>query len=416
MSSNCPLCGKSKTGESLFCPDCTVKLNSEYELSVPGSEDSQTDTPQEVEEDVSQEIIEEEQVVCDLIDEDSTTDDSIKGPAVVPKDSSTPGYNEKDWKKQRDDHRSDSEKSYYEITRDKKTNKTTFTIVFVLLLVLVLVAALFIYNQHVKGDNLERAKWELAQRENTIDGYLTYMDEYPKGTYVSEAHTKMLSLKSNETDAWQNLTTSENSVEFASFLEKYPGSPYERKVKNRFDSLMWESSLKENSTQGYSDYIKMSTSGDISGDYIGEAQKRYKMLEQSTPVDPEDLKSIEETVSGFFTALSNISHTDLSEYLAPVIVRFNKSTNVPREMMIGQLLLMASKADAKSLRFDPEVTKLSYEKMGNDTYNVNVPIQKILEGNNGNVNQVKGYIVHLKLDADFNIFSLHETKPFATAP
>jgi hypothetical protein len=43
-------------------------------------------------------------------------------------------------------------------------------------------------------------------------------------------------------------------------------------------------------------------------------------------------------------------------------------------------------------------------------------VQKILEENNGVVNQIKGYIVHLKLDADFKIFSFHETKPFSTAP
>ena len=111
-----------------------------------------------------------------------------------------------------------------------------------------------------------------------------------------------------------------------------------------------------------------------------------------------------------------MSHTQLSDNLAPVIDRFNTSTNVPRDIMIGQLLLMAAKADAKSLRFDPEITKLKYEKMGNGTYQVNVPIQKVFEGNNGDVNQIKGYIVHLRMDPDFKIFSFHETKPFATAP
>jgi hypothetical protein len=283
-------------------------------------------------------------------------------------------------------------------------------------LVLVLVASLYIYNEHVKDGNLERARWEVAQRKNTVDSYLTYMDEFPQGKYSDEAYTKMMSLKSYETEAWQNLITSENTTEFADFLDRYPESPYERMVKIRFDSLMWESSLKENSTQGYSEYLNMSTAGKITGDYIGEAKKRFDMLDQSTPVDEVDLGKIKEIVNSFFIGLSNMSHAELSESLAPVIVRFDKSANLQKEEMIGQLLLLASKADAKSLRFDPEITKLKYEKMGNDSYQVNIPLQKILEDSNGSLNQVKGYIVHLMLNSNYRIYSYYETKPFTTAP
>ncbi len=393
MSLKCPLCGKSKTAENLFCSECTVKLNSEYELSVPAL-DSSPDNTSKKEEDASQEIIKEEIVVG----------------------ASTQKFDKKAWNKQQQDDRTDSQKSYYELNRDKKPKRGRFIFVSLFILTLVLVAAVFIYNDYVKGGNLERAKWEVALRENTVDSYLAYMDEYPQGDYADEAYTNMLSLKNSETEAWQILATSENTSEFVDFLKRYPQSPYDRKVKIRFDSLMWESSLKENSSQAYSEYINMSTTGEIAGDYIGEAQKRYEMLSQSTPVDEIDLAKIKESLNGFLIGLSNMSHTQLSDNLAPVIDRFNTSTNVPRDIMIGQLLLMAAKADAKSLRFDPEITKLKYEKMGNGTYQVNVPIQKVFEGNNGDVNQIKGYIVHLRMDPDFKIFSFHETKPFATAP
>ena len=393
MSLKCPLCGKSKTAENLFCSECTVKLNSEYELSVPAL-DSSPDNTSKKEEDASQEIIKEEIVVG----------------------ASTQKFDKKAWNKQQQDDRTDSQKSYYELNRDKKPKRGRFIFVSLFILTLVLVAAVFIYNDYVKGGNLERAKWEVALRENTVDSYLAYMDEYPQGDYADEAYTNMLSLKNSETEAWQILATSENTSEFVDFLKRYPQSPYDRKVKIRFDSLMWESSLKENSSQAYSEYINMSTTGEIAGDYIGEAQKRYEMLSQSTPVDEIDIAKIKESLNGFLIGLSNMSHTQLSDNLAPVIDRFNTSTNVPRDIMIGQLLLMAAKADAKSLRFDPEITKLKYEKMGNGTYQVNVPIQKVFEGNNGDVNQIKGYIVHLRMDPDFKIFSFHETKPFATAP
>ena len=233
---------------------------------------------------------------------------------------------------------------------------------------------------------------------------------------MSEAYSNMMSLKNNETEDWQNLMTSESTIEFTDFLEKYPQSPFERKVKSRLDSLTWEASLKENSTEAYSVYIDMVAKGDILGDYIGEAQKRLVMLKQTTPIDKVEMETLQAKVDGFFTALSNVSATDLSEYLAPMIVRFDRFTNLSNGEMIGQLMLLAAKADAKSLRYDPEITKLNYEKMENGTYTVNVPVQKILEDNNGGVNQIKGYIVHLKLDSDFKIFSIHETKPFPTAP
>ena len=155
---------------------------------------------------------------------------------------------------------------------------------------------------------------------------------------------------------------------------------------------------------------------DISGQYIGEAQRRFNMLEQSTPIDESDLESIRETVDGFFTGLSNVSHTALSSYLAPNISRFNNSTNISSDKMIGQLLLLASKSDSKSIVYEPEITQLKYEKLPNGSYTVNVPIQKSFVKNNDATNQIKGYIVHLKLDTAYRIYSIYETKPFSTAP
>lgn len=422
MSKICPMCGKSKTDNNLFCPECTVKLNSEYEVNVPASESSPAERVENIETDERIEIDENEEQLTQLDHENEKSEqheevvevEEVKAGPSQP--IATPGLDKKAWKKQRKDKYSESDKTYYEIARDKKTNKIRFTIISLLLLVLIIVAGLYIYNKGVKGDNLERSKWEMAQRDNTVDSYLTYMDDYPQGAYVDEAHQQMLSLKSEETMKWQNLMTSENTTEFSEFIERYPQSPYGRKVKSRFDSLMWQSSLKENSIEGYADYINKSTNQEISGDYIGEAEKRFKMLEQSTPVDEAILIQIKESTNGFFAGLSNLSHSELSEYLAPTVARFNNLTNMPSDKMIGQLLLLSAKTGAQSLRFEPEITKLKYEQMGNGTYNVNVPLQKIFEDENGGTNQIKGYIVHLKLDPNFKIYSFHETKPYTTAP
>ena len=36
MSSLCPLCGKNKSEEALFCDECEKKIRNEYEVKMPG--------------------------------------------------------------------------------------------------------------------------------------------------------------------------------------------------------------------------------------------------------------------------------------------------------------------------------------------------------------------------------------------
>lgn len=391
MSLQCPLCGKSKTKESLFCTDCTLKLNNEYEVSVPNSENSDSN-------------IESEQLTPEEPQSVSVTESKeIKEPS-------------KPTQKELKESAARTEKKYYEMSEDKPRKKTRFILISIFVFAVILVSSLYIYNEHVKDQNLERSVWELAQRENSIDSYLEYIDAYPQGDYVAEAQEKMYSLKGNESEAWENLRSSESAIEFTAFLETYPNSPYEKMVRGRLDSIVWQSSLKDNSIEAYSDYLNMSQTGDITGQYIGEAQKRLNMLEQSAPIDEYDLERIKETVDEFFSGLSNVSHTELSKYLSPIVSRFNNTTNIPNEKMVGQLLLLASKSDSKSILFEPEITKLIYEKQENDTYIVNVPTQKSFVKNDGATELIKGYIIHLKLDPNYRIYSFYETKPFSSAP
>ena len=391
MSLQCPLCGKSKTKESLFCTDCTLKLNNEYEVSVPNSENSDSN-------------IESEQLTPEEPQSVSVTESKeIKEPS-------------KPTQKELKESAARTEKKYYEMSEDKPRKKTRFILISIFVFAVILVSSLYIYNEHVKDQNLERSVWELAQRENSIDSYLEYIDAYPQGDYVAEAQEKMYSLKGNESEAWENLRSSESAIEFTAFLETYPNSPYEKMVRGRLDSIVWQSSLKDNSIEAYSDYLNMSNEGDITGQYIGEAQKRLNMLEQSAPINEYDLERIKETVDGFFSGLSNVSHTELSKYLSPIVSRFNNTTNIPNEKMVGQLLLLASKSDSKSILFEPEITKLIYEKQENDTYIVNVPTQKSFVKNDGATELIKGYIIHLKLDPNYRIYSFYETKPFSSAP
>lgn len=420
MSTKCPLCGNNKTDQSLFCADCTEKLNSEYEVDVPTSEKSLSSP------NVDSEATSEEGIAPSKEDklkdntELTTKEDEIKAPESEieerAKVAPAPSFDKKAWKKQREDKRTDSEKSYYELSKEGKSNTVTAIIVLIVVLVLALAAGLYLYNNNVRSDNLERSKWEIAQRYNTIDAYLAYMDEYPQGVFSDDAYNSMIELSNKESHLFESLTTSEDITEFADFLEQYPQSPYQRKVKSRFDSLMWQSSLKENTAEAYSNYINKVASQEIHGDYIGKAETRFKMLNQSTPVDAEDFEQIKTAVDGFFVGISTKSHKILSEHLAPVVVRYNNETNLSSEQITGQLLLQASKEGAESLRLEAELLNLKYELLPNGNYDVNIPIKKIFESNAGTISEIKGYIVHLKLSPSFKVFSYHETKPYAEAP
>ncbi len=422
MSTKCPLCGNSKSDDSLFCPDCTEKLNNEYEVDVPTSENradanSNESSESKIEPFGEEKLEESSQSATEQIGVGVAQEITNKPPIDARrKKVAAPNFDKRAWRRQKEDKRSHSNKSYYQLSKEKKSGKVIAIIFLIVVLVGVLVGGLYLYNDSVKGGNLDRSAWEVAQRENTVDSYLDYMALYPQGEYSSEAYSSMLKLKEIEAGEFENLLTSENTSEFTAFLEKYTYSPYARIVKARFDSLMWQSSLHENSVDAYSDYINRANSEEITGDYIGEAKKRFEMLNQSTPIDGGDLELIKSAVDGFFLGISTKSHAELSEHLVPVVVRYNNQTNLSSKQMIGQLLLQAAKEGAESLRLEAEVSNLKYEKMDNGTFEVNVPLQKIFENNDGVINQIKGYIVHLKLSPAFKVYSYHETKPYTEAP
>ena len=407
MSTKCPLCGNSKTGEGLFCPDCTEKLNDEYEVGVPISEKS--DSTSDVE---SDETLDENAEPPTEESEIEVPPSEIEERAKV---VAAPSFNKRDWKRQREDKRSDSEKSYYELSKEEKSTKAVTITIVIAVLIGALIGGLYIYNNNVKSDNVERSKWEIAQRDNTLDGYLAYMNEYPQGHFSDEAYNNILEIKSREKEEFENLKTSDNSSEFLSFLEQHPDSPYQRMVRSRLDSLVWQLSLKENSAEAYSNYINRTNTEEIEGYYIGEAEKRLKMLKQSTPIDGGDLEHIKSAVDGFFVGVSTRSKATLGEHLTSVVTRYNNRTNLQPDEVITQLFQQVSE-EGTPLRMEAEMEQLKYNKLSNGTYEVNVPIQKIIEASGDSINQIKGYIIHLKLSPDFKVYSYYETKPYAEAP
>ena len=64
--------------------------------------------------------------------------------------------------------------------------------------------------------------WELAEREDTNQGYLEFLAKYPDGDYADRARTRMIELK--ELRGWERAQFRDRIENYQRFLEQYPDS------------------------------------------------------------------------------------------------------------------------------------------------------------------------------------------------
>ncbi len=366
MSRYCPLCKQEKSDSDLFCADCKNKIEKDYEVFVPGN----------------RLVAEEESSAGSVIAKQTETKETVEEfPVLSPK---------------------------------KKNRKKA---VFGLLSVVVLsVVSFFIYMYFIRSSNLDRLAWDAAEKINTIGGYLAYMEQHPKGDYIDSAKEKLFQLKEKEASEWQKLRFSDNTAALRDFKTQFPQSPYISLLNTRLDSLSWVAALNDNTAESYSNYMLMAQSGEFSGDYFGEAEKRYDMLFQSYPVTQTDLDSIKLAIDGFFTALSAVDAANIGKHLALSVFRFFNVGGGSREKVVGELLVAGSKSALPSIKFAPDIQHIAYEKNMNNNFLCHIPLRKSYKSEKGQWKSVAGYIVHAELDRNFQIVSIYETKPFGNVP
>ena len=382
MSQQCPLCGKNKIDEALFCNECTKKIHSDYEVELP--ENGAGEIPP-----------------VELADLPEEGNEFTGYPEAVTED--LPGEGEF----------TSYPLAVMEDLPVKKKKRNAF--LWIVILVLLLIAAFFIYNETIRKGNLERSGWETAVRENSEEGFLGYMEAFPGGAHVEEAEAALLNLKSDEASVWERMKMTDKVTELRDFMQRHPASNYAPLVKRRLDSLSWMGALHANTAASYSDYMMMVQSGEFSGDYLFRAEERYEMLFQSYPVDVATLDSIRATVNGFYSSLSAVDHSGISRWLASTVHRFFDSGTATRERILGELLVAGAQTQGATLKFMPDLQSVQYDKTFNDNYKVNVPLLKTYL-KEGILEQVPGYIVHLELNPLFQIVSIYETKPYSGAP
>ena len=395
MSHHCPLCGKEKCKESLFCDSCAKKIRTEYEL----------DLPQQVQ-------------LTPLLSTDKLSDtrlDALTGADLEQKQNEEADEVNADSSVENQNGISQNTDNVESGVKRKSNGKITRRIRRIVTLLLLLVVVLFLYNKLIRNDNLERSSWDAAMKANSVTAYLQYIEKYPDGLHFADAQAAMMRLKAEEAARWELLKKSDRITELRDFLESNPESYYTPLVKRRLDSLTWMGALHSNTAAAYNDYMLMAESGEFNGDYLADAETRHRQLFQSYPVDQNTLDSIRFVVNGFTSALSSLDHAKLEPLLAPRLQRYYFRGPLTRERLLGELLVDAAKSTEPAVAYVADLEGVQYEKTMEENYRVNVPLLKSYKGAGIN-EQIPGYILHLEMSPSFQISSLHETKPYPGAP
>ena len=177
MSRSCPLCGKNKPEEALFCDDCSRRIRADYAVDLPANASDKTEVAKAFEE-------------TKVGRKGANVSDSDIPPVIQPS--------------------------------KKKKARTPLAILIGLLL---FSAAFWIYNETIRKGNLERSGWETALKLNSTGGYIAYMEAFPDGAHFDEAQAGLLRLKSEEATAWGEMKASGNTAELRDFLSRHPESP-----------------------------------------------------------------------------------------------------------------------------------------------------------------------------------------------
>lgn len=77
--------------------------------------------------------------------------------------------------------------------------------------------------------------WELAEREDTNQGYLEFLAKFPDGELADRARTRMQELK--EIRAWERAQFRDRQANYSRFLDEYPDSEFAPAARQRIAEL-----------------------------------------------------------------------------------------------------------------------------------------------------------------------------------
>ena len=107
---------------------------------------------------------------------------------------------------------------------------------------------------------VEKEAYDAACTIGTIDALKTFVSNYPKSKYVTDANSKIKNIELKiEKDAYNSACTAGTIEAFRGFVNKYPQRQYAQYVKNRINDFdLWSVAKQNNTIQAYNNYLKNS--------------------------------------------------------------------------------------------------------------------------------------------------------------
>jgi hypothetical protein len=128
--------------------------------------------------------------------------------------------------------------------------------------------------------------WELAEREDTNQGYLEFLAKYPDGEFADRARARMQRLKLER--AWERAEFRDRIDNYERFLNEYPDSEFSAGARLRIYELgrdeAWEAAVDEDSIAALESFLEVYPDAP----QIDEARELIAAL-QPPPPPPEAL-------------------------------------------------------------------------------------------------------------------------------
>ena len=210
MVSLCPLCGKNKPNNALFCEQCSKKIRADYEVDMP--ETARTNSVPTPSNTVHEKTEEKKETEKAKPFEKTETQNEPQPPPV------------------------------FENPPQKKQNRMPILIGVIALFVLIGGFLLFNNNNNTQQSRSEQADWQIAVQTNTIAAFETFIETHPFGQNIAQAIENIRALRQQETEAWEAIRETNNIAVLQDFINRYPKNPHVVQARARIELLTWERS------------------------------------------------------------------------------------------------------------------------------------------------------------------------------
>ena len=220
MSSLCPLCGKNKQTDALFCEQCSKKIRADYEINVP--EKLQQNVVSEItEKPVTEEPTKTATITNGLEATKSTTNEHIA--ESVKEDENEHGVTA--------------------VSIFGHQPKRKIILIGACVAILLVLGGLLLLNNnrsHQQPSRFEQTDWQRATQLNTIAAFESFIESHPFGQHTGQAIEYIRMLRQQETAAWEAIRGTTNISVLQEFISENPTNPHIAQAQARIELLTLE--------------------------------------------------------------------------------------------------------------------------------------------------------------------------------